>query len=89
MCRAHIALQELQAIAMMLHRIAFCLSEKVVSLHLDNSSTKAYLCNQVGTVCPFLSRVACWILSVTDKYDFTLIPAYIPTYLNVEANYLS
>ena len=37
MCRAHIALQEFQAIAMMLHRMAFCLSGKVVALHLGNS----------------------------------------------------
>ena len=53
----HIALQELQAIAMMLHRMAFCLCGKVVALHLDNSTTKAYLCNQEGTVSPFLSRL--------------------------------
>ena len=31
--RAHIALQELQAGAVMLHRMAFCLSGKVVALH--------------------------------------------------------
>ena len=43
MCRAHIALQELQAVAMMLHRMAFHLSGKVVALHLDNSNAKAYL----------------------------------------------
>ena len=35
LCRAHIALQELQAIAVMLHRMAFHLSGKVVALHLD------------------------------------------------------
>ena len=33
MCRVHIALQELQAIAMMLYRMAFCLSGKLVALH--------------------------------------------------------
>ena len=33
LCRAHIALQELHAIAMMLHRMAFHLSGKVVALH--------------------------------------------------------
>ena len=36
--RAHTALQELQAIAMMLCRMAFHLSGKVVALHLDNST---------------------------------------------------
>ena len=89
MCRAHIALQELQVIAMMLHRIAFHLSDKVVALHLDNCTAKAYLCNQGGTVSPFLSRLTCWILSLTNKHGVTLIPAYIPTHLNVEADYLS
>ena len=88
-CRAHIALQELQAVAMMLCRMAFHLSGKVVALHLDNSTAKAYLCNQGGTVSPFLSRLACQILSLTNKDGITLIPAYIPTHLNVEADYLS
>ena len=89
LCRAHIALQKLQAVTMMLCRMAFCLSGKVVALHLDNSTAKAYLCNQGGTVSPFLSRLACWILSLTEKQGITLIPAYIPTHLNVEADYLS
>ena len=38
---------------------------------------------------PFLSRLACQILSLTDKHGITLLPAYIPTHLNVEADYLS
>ena len=87
--RAHIALQELQAVTIMLHRMTFCLSVKVVALHLDNSTAKAYLCNQGGTVSPFLSRLACQILSLTDKHGITLLPAYIPTHLNVEADFLS
>ena len=89
MCRAHIALQELQAIATMLSRMAFYLSGKVVALHLDNSTAKAYLCNQGGIVSPFLSRLACQILSLSGKHSITLIPAYIPTHLGMEANYLS
>ena len=88
-CRAHIALQELQTITMMLHRMAFHLSYLVVALHLDNSTAKAYLCNQGGTLSPFLSRLACQVLSLTSKHSIALIPAYIPTHLNVEANYLS
>ena len=74
---------------MMLLRMAFCLSGKVVALNLDNSIAKAYLHNHGGTVSPFLSRLACQILSLTNKHNITLIPAYIPTHLNVEANYLS
>ena len=53
MCRAHITMQELQAVAMMLHRMAFQLSGKVVALYLDNSTAKAYLCNQGGRASPF------------------------------------
>ena len=38
---------------------------------------------------PFLSRLACQILTLTDKHGITLIPAYFPTHLNVGADYLS
>ena len=51
-------------------------------------SLYSYLCNQGGTVSPFLSRLACQILCLTDKHGITLLPAYIPTHLNVEADYL-
>ena len=74
---------------MMLCRMAFHLSGKVVALHLDNSTAKAYLYNQGGTVSSFLSSLACWILILTNKHGITLIPAYTPTHLNVEADYLS
>ena len=89
MCRAHIALQKLQAVTMTLHRMAFHLYGKVVVLHFDGSTAEAYLCNQDGTVSPFLSRLTFQILSLTDKHGITLIPAYIPTHPNVEADYLS
>ena len=85
MCRAHIALQELQAVAMMLCKIAFWLSSEVVALHLDNCTAKVYLCNQGGrvsqgvTVSPFLSRLACQILRSTDMLSITIIPGHIPT----------
>ena len=85
----NIALQELQAVAVMLHRMAFHLSGKVVALHLDNSTAKVYFCNQGGTVSSFLSRLACWILSLTDKHSITLLLANIPALLNVEADFLS
>ena len=38
---------------------------------------------------PFLSMLDCQILSLTNKLGITLIPAYIPTHLNVEANCIS
>ena len=72
MCKAHIALQEHQAIAMVLHRMVSHLSGKVVALHLDNSTVKAYLCNQGGTVSPFFLVWLAWILSPTDKHGIVL-----------------
>ena len=87
-CRVHITSQELQALTMMLHRMAFHLSHKVVALHWDNSTANTYLCHHGGTISPFLSRLACQILGLTKKHSITLIQAYISTHLNVEADYL-
>ena len=39
----HIELQELKADTSMLHRVAFHLSGKVVALHLNNRTAKAYI----------------------------------------------
>ena len=75
MFRVHIDLWELQVIALVLHRMAFQLPGTVVALQLENSTAKAYSCNQGGAVLPFLSRLACCILSVDDKYGITLILA--------------
>ena len=49
MCKVHNTLQEFQAVVLMLHKMAFWLFGEVVALHMDNSSIKAYLCNQDGT----------------------------------------
>ena len=40
MSKIHVVLQELQAVALMLHKMTFQLSSKVAALHLDNISTK-------------------------------------------------
>ena len=50
---AHTAFQELQAIALVLCRIAFWLSGNVVVLQWDNSTAEVYLCNQGSTVAFF------------------------------------
>ena len=68
--------------------MAFQLSGKVVALYLDSSTAKAYLCNQ-SAASIYLSRLECHILNRAIKYGITLIPAYIPTHLNVEADDLS
>ena len=43
--KVHIAFQGVQPVVLMLHRMAFQLSGKVVALHSDNSTVMAYLCN--------------------------------------------
>ena len=50
----------------------------VVALHLDNSTAKAYLCNQGATVSLVLSRLACHISNLAAKY--TLTPPFQHTY---------
>ena len=89
MHKVHTILQEPQAFALMLHKMAFWLSGKAVASHFDNTTFKAYFCNQGGIASLFLSRLACCILNLADKHGITLIQAYISTHLNVTANYLS
>ena len=43
MCKVNINLQELQTFVLMLCRMEFNISGKVVALHLDNSPLKAYI----------------------------------------------
>ena len=45
MCKAHIAMQEPQAVATILLRMVFQLSDMLVVMHLDNCNAKAYLCH--------------------------------------------
>ena len=85
----HFAMKELQAVVLMLCKVAFWLSGKVFAFCLENTTAKAYLCNQGGTAYPFPTRIVCHILNLPNKHCITHIPAYIPTHLNVEANYLS
>ena len=73
----------------MLCEIVFRLSGKVATLHLDNSTAKAYSCNQGGTPSTFFSKLACHILNLADMYGINLLPAYFPIHLNVITDYLS
>ena len=87
-CRVHIPMQELQAVATMLCRMAFCLSDNVGALHLNNSTAKFICIIKVVQYLLFFPGwpAGYWVL--TDKHIITLIPAYISAHLNVEANYL-
>ena len=57
----------------MLCKMAFWLSNKVVALHLDNSTAKSMWYSFL-----FLSRSACCILNLAKKHGISLIPACIP-----------
>ena len=70
-------------------KMAFWLYGKVDALHLDNSTSKAYFCNQGGMLSTFLSRLACHILNQANELGITIISACIPTHLNMEADYPS
>ena len=76
MCDVHTAFWELQMLALMLDTVAFCLSAMVVALHLNNSTAKAYLCNQGSMYLFFFSRLACCILHLANKHAITLIHTY-------------
>ena len=86
MYKVYIELQELHVVALLLCKMAFWLPSKVVALHLDSGTAKAYLCNQGGTASLFLSRVACHVLNLAYN-GITLIPAYNLTHLNVKADH--
>ena len=65
MCRVRIVLQELHAVKLMLYKMGFWLSSKVVALHLDNNTAKVYFFNQDGTA-SLLSRLPCHILNLPN-----------------------
>ena len=73
----------------MLCRMASWLSGNVGSLHLDNDTAKVYLCNQGSTASNFLFETSLLHFNLAGINGFNLLPAYLPTHLKVEAEYLS
>ena len=73
--------------AQMLYRMIFHLSGKIVALHLDKSTVKAYLCKQCCTISIF--RLTYHSLNLYVKQCLNLIPTYRPTNLKVGVDYLS
>ena len=69
MYNGYIALQELQAVAMLLYKLVSHLSGKVV--HLDNSIVKAYLCIEERVQYLFLSRIGCHTLNLAAECGMT------------------
>ena len=81
--------RELQVVALMMHRMAFHLSHKLVVLHLDNSTAGAYLCNEGDMKMLYiLYSFQTSLLLRIWLTNQTAITIYIPTHLPLEANYL-
>ena len=76
MCQVHKTLQELQAVMLMLYRMPFHLSGKVVPLQLDKL---IYVIKMVQHFL-ILLRFACHILNLANKHDITLLfqHTYLP-----------
>ena len=74
MCRVHIAIQELQAVSLMLCTMPYQLSGKVEGscLLVRYWHYKSFFYNQSGTASLFLSILACHILNLSDKHGITL-----------------
>ena len=53
-------------------RMAYQVYSKAETLYLDNSTAKAYLCNQGGMASLLLSRQAYHILNLAEKHGITL-----------------
>ena len=87
MCKIDIILQELRTVLLMLQRMAFDLLCKVVSVHLDNSTIKAYLCNPRWYSFTFFFA-AFHILNLADKDGITLYSS-IHTYPSQDGSQLS
>ena len=67
--------------------MAFQLSSKVITLHLDISTAKAYIGNQGDTASTFLPIQACHILNLAKVPGINILPAYLPVCLNMETDY--
>ena len=88
MCRAHIVLQELQAVPLILHKMAIHFTNKVAAYIWTVVLLRlVYVIKVVELL--FLSRLACHIFNLANRHGITRIPTYMPTHLNVEAEYLS
>ena len=65
-----------QAIASILQRNGFCLSGKVVALHLQNIAAKVNLCNQ-GTTVSFYFQTCLSHIALTNKHGILVYYTYL------------
>ena len=87
MCDDHIALQELHLVVLSPHRMFFInLVRWLPYIWIIVLLKLIYMMKVVW--CLSLSRLTWCILNLVTKQGITLIPAYIPTLLNVEVQYL-
>ena len=80
---------ELQAIWLGLRAFSQRVENAKVALMSDNMSEVAYLRNQGGTKSLAMNDLATDICLWSEKRGMTLVPRYLPGYLNVLADHLS
>ena len=76
------AIQELWAVVPVICRMAFHLASKVITMHLDSNTDKAYLCNKGGMVFPFLSR----LVHHTLNSSIHTYPSQCPSHSSIAGN---
>ena len=85
----YINVLELQALWLGLRAFSQRLENARVTLMSDNTSAVAYLRNQGGTKSLAMNDLATDIGLWSEKRGMTLVPRYLPGYLNVLADHLS
>ena len=85
----YINVLELQALWLGLRAFSQRVENARVTLMSDNTSAVAYLRNQGGTKSLAMNDLATDIGLWSEKRGMTLVPRYLPSYLNVLADHLS
>ena len=87
LCNVHKTFQKPQAVALKLYWVLFVYLVRLFPYILIMVQLKLiYVFKVVQYLFP--CRLACCIFHVANKHSLTVIPAYIPSHFNVEANYL-
>ena len=85
----HINLLELIVVHLALQLWQGQMTQKMISVQMDNTTEVAYLIKEGGTQSPVLSDLASKILIVSGRHTIVLRPTYLPGLLNMEADALS
>ena len=85
----HINFLELTVVHLALQLWQGQMTQKVISVQMDNTTAVAYLIKEGGAQSPVLSDLASKILILAGRHNIVLRPTYLPGLLNMEADALS